>query len=434
MAQLLESTRNYLKTSTKIGRRMSQYKDETSGSQASLQSNPSDAGPPADTLADIKSQDTTTHRPSSKKRLSGLFTFDRYSKNSMPEERPVTNIVSRKISPDSQETEEQHRDTKSSERIHRSRKSRIDTKDRESSSSSNPYDMDYASDHMENEIPRGRSPALSMSNTLSTATSSYDMRPSDYPSMRHYQAHVWRRNLLEESIMHSLKLGYAERQRPDRLPAKKDSTRVRKAREQAIVAAATGQEHHPSPLTGVDPGKQEPHENIIDKTLRMISENRNTQAGHQHHKNSPYQTDHNASMANITHSTCSFTLELPHHHASHVMNSSATPDLFKIKTAAPPVPLRSARRNSKTSHVGGVAPSPRVLTGKRPAPPVQPIILPIVPPKLKDEDEDAETPLTPSSAIWASSVVASLNEVGEEQAASTDDQPKTPETTPVQAM
>ncbi|KAG0211716.1 hypothetical protein BGX31_001633 [Mortierella sp. GBA43] len=407
MAQLLESTKNYLKTSTKIGRRMSQYRDDTSGSQASLKSTPSDATP-------------SDH-------------------NKSVSEDKVANIVSRKISPDSHEAQEERR--KSSERTSRPRSRRGD--ERESSNSC--QDQDHTSEHMENGIPRGRSPALSMSNTVSTATSSYDMRPSDYPSMRHYQAHVWRRNLLEESIMHSLKLGYAERHRPSsRLPPKKDSMRARKAREQAILAAAIVPDQHQTPLPGLDSDRQAPHaqeESIIDKTLRLISErssqarSRQSQQTSQqssqfrHPTNSPYQMDHNASMTNITQSVASFTLELPDHHASHVMNLSAVPNLFKVKTAVGVPIAQRPRRNSRTSHVGGVAPSPRVLTGKRPVVQIQQTPLP----QLKDEDEDsADAPPTPSSAIWAESVVASLKVVGDEEPKSTEDEPKTPQapTTP----
>ncbi|KAF9951487.1 hypothetical protein BGZ65_005916 [Modicella reniformis] len=451
MAQLLESTRNFLKTSTRIGRRLSQYKEETSGSQPSLHINHNDTISPSNViiLADNKTQDTATHRPAYKKRISGLFTLDSRNKTLLSEERQVANMVSRKISPDSQETsvlpEERGRDTKSSERTQRSRKNRKDTNE---SANSSPYqDQDHSSEHMENNVPRGRSPALSLSNSISTAASSYDTRPSDYPSIRHYQAHVWRRNLLEESIMHSLKIGYAERHKPSRQharPSKKDTPRARLAREQAILAAATGKELLPSPLSGLDSEKQESQENIIDRSLKIINSDHHTpvpsrpsrqQQPHlRHRKNSPYQLDHNASMSNITHSVASFTFELPEQHASHVMRSSVVPDLFMVKADIPPGAAPSHRtgnrRDSRASHVGGVAPSPRVLTGRKPTSPVQLIVLP----NLRDNDEESESPLTPSSGLWADSVVASLNDLGEEKPnMSMEDPPGSSEAAPMRA-
>ncbi|KAI1314675.1 hypothetical protein EDD11_001887 [Mortierella claussenii] len=301
--------------------------------------------------------------------------------------------------------------------------------------------QDISSAHMEEEVPRGQSPTMSMSNTVSTTTSTYDMRPSDYASMKQYQAHVWRRNLLEESIMHSLRLGYSERQQRSSLryhqgrPSKKDTPRARRAREQAILAAATGKENSPfaPSASEIDKASQE---NIIDRSLKIISSNDRTlslprpshelpsQQQFRYEKNSPYQLDYNASMTNIRHSFASFTLEVDDHHATHIMASSAVPELFRVKGASIksiPFPRPQSRRNSRSS-LASIAPSPRVLTGKKPALPSLHTVLP----DMQDEDEeDAESPLTPTSAVWAESVFASLDVVaGKTSAGVSESEPK----------
>ncbi|KAF9963995.1 hypothetical protein BGZ70_007064, partial [Mortierella alpina] len=356
MPQLLESTRNYLKTSTRLGRRMSQYKDEASGSETSLHLPVgTDSAHSGDHTASGIA-DTPSHRHTAQRRLSSLFGFEDKNKNAAPEDRSGT--VSRRVFPEPQDSPITHRDrlirrsSKGSERTHRSGKSkasRQSTWSREGSGHTLSKSHDHGSVHMEQEVPRGRSPTLSLSNTVSTAASTYDTRPSDYASIKQYQAHVWRRNLLEESIMHSLKLGYAERRRSSSrhrsLASKNDSPRARKAREQALLAAAMGRDLTTCPeseATTFD-RNTEPQVNIIDRSLGNITA---MQARHQHlqqpqpshqqqppqfrrETNSPYQMDYNASMANITHSFASFTLELPEHQVEHVMNSSMVPDLFK---------------------------------------------------------------------------------------------------------
>ncbi|KAG0362891.1 hypothetical protein BC939DRAFT_491680 [Gamsiella multidivaricata] len=448
MVQLLESTRNYLKTSTRLGRRMSHYRDETSGSETSLPSNPNDTCSFDNGLSNDRPQEVTSRRHSTRKRLSGLFTLEGRNKNPQPEERQSSNNgLLRKIGSEAQGKEDslaenRRRDSKSSERTHRSSKSRQSGS--RSVNGSRYQDRDYVSEHMEHEVPRGRSPTLSMSNTVSTTTSSsYDVRPTDYPNIRQYHAHVWRRNLLEESIMHSLKLGYAERQRSTSRshahPSKKDSPRARRAREQAILAAATGRDLASASLLESDDAtlRKAPQENIIDRSLKIINSGHHTQPTpsspqqqqqqqqqqFRYSMNSPYQLDYNASMANITHSFTSFTLELPEHQVSHVMASSAVPELFKIRGTVPGgfAHRPRSRRNSRASLVGGVTPSPRVLTGKKPVAPLQTAVLPNVEDEGEDEDEDEdgsedkelESPLTPTSAAWADSVVGSFDKAVE---------------------
>ncbi|KAF9575992.1 hypothetical protein EC968_000552 [Mortierella alpina] len=397
MPQLLESTRNYLKTSTRLGRRMSQYKDEASGSETSLQL-PVDAdSAPSGDHATSGIVDSPSHRHTAQRRLSSLFGFEDRSKNVTPEDRSGTaSILSRKVFPEPQDLPITHsdrmirRNSRGSERSHgsgKSKSSRQSMWSREGSGNTLNRSLDHGSAHMEQEVPRGRSPTLSLSNTVSTATSTYDTRPSDYASMKHYQAHVWRRNLLEESIMHSLKLGYAERRRSSsrhRSLSKNDSPRARKAREQALLAAAMGRDLAPcleSEVTTFD-RNTEPQVNIIDRSLGNIS---SMQAQHHHQQqrshqqqqqqpqfrrevNSPYQMDYNASMANITQSFASFTLELPEHQVEHVMSSSMVPDLFKVRASISGVtePRTRTRRNSGATLGGGVSVSPRVLTGKKP--------------------------------------------------------------------
>lgn len=191
--------------------------------------------------------------------------------------------------------------------------------------------------------------------------------------------------------MHSLKLGYAERRRSSSrhrsISSKNDSPRARKAREQALLAAAMGRDLAAamgrdlatcpeSEATTFDLDT-EPQVNIIDRSLGNISamqaQHRQQQAHQQQQPqfrretNSPYQMNYNASMANITHSFASFTLELPEHQVEHVMNASMVPDLFKVRPSIPGVPEQRTRtrRNSGATLGGGVSVSPRVLTGKK---------------------------------------------------------------------
>ncbi|KAF9403506.1 hypothetical protein BGX21_003322 [Mortierella sp. AD011] len=356
MTQILESTRNYLKSSTKLGRRVSGSPDVTSGSETSLHDNNFPI-----------SKDGSPHQ---KKHLSSGTNTPEGRKSPTPNERPITYDDA---------TLSFHQRALKNSKSFRSTKSR------------------GASEHMEEEVPRGRSPTLSMSNTFSTAASSYDMRPSDYPNIRQYQTHIWRRNLLEESIMHSLRLGYGDRSRPpsrhQSRSSRIDSTRSRKTREMGVLAATASQE------------------NIIDRSLKNL-ENRPKQQQPQQfrrEKNGPYQLDYNMSMTNITQSFASFTLELPHHQASHVMASSVIPDLFRIKAIIPGVYRPRSRRNSRSSVNSGITPSPRVLNGKktRAVVPLPQLALPDV----VDEDEDTESPLTPTSSVWSESVLESLEKV-----------------------
>ncbi|KAH7058251.1 hypothetical protein BKA57DRAFT_145717 [Linnemannia elongata] len=487
MTQLLESTRNYLKTSTRLGRRMSNYKLEAaSSSQSSLNEK---------TIGTANNSNNL----SSHKRLSGLFNTDdgrtkKYSFSS--EDRvptgPGSAIHQTKTSPNTQDTivpdeyarndaDHRRRNSKSSEGTHRSRrsdKSHLSSQDGTLNSSNNNNnnnrssrhhnrDRDHASAHMEHEVPRGRSPTLSMSNTVSTSAS-YNTRPSttttntDPASHRHGQSHVWRRNLLEESIMYSLKLGYAERRRSSSRhrssrSSKSDSPRARKAREQALLAAATGRDIlNPVPES---PGRhafdvETLHEEILDRSFAPPPPTLSAHTGtgqHQHQrsqqhqqqhqqqqpqkatfrreKNSPYQMEYNASMTNITQSFASFTLELPEHQVSHIITSSAIPDLFKIKTTMSGVQEQRprSRRNSKTLSIGGgIAPSPRVLTGGTTAGRSTPITLHHhlqqqqqqhqgagrhVEKLVEEENEDVDSPVSPTTATWVQSVFASLDEV-----------------------
>ncbi|KAF9193809.1 hypothetical protein BGZ51_002132 [Haplosporangium sp. Z 767] len=414
MPQLFESTRNYLKASTKLGRRMSHYKDETSGSETSFHGiNNVENIHPNDTLVN------PSHPPMHQKKLSDLFSMDGRARTTKhdPENMAMPE-------------EDRRRNSRSSERTHRSNKSSI--KQCRNGNSHQGWDRDHTSVHMENEIPRGQSPTLSLSNTVSTVASSYDTRPSDYASMRHYQAHVWRRNLLEESIMHSLKLGYADRQRSTSRHhslSKKDSPRARRTREQAILAAAMGRELASCPeseVASIDPMATQ--ENIIDRSLNNIRNNQmnRTLAGMQapqqqyqkQQKKSPYQQDYNASMANITQSFTSFTLELPEHQVSHIMASSMVPNLFKVKrTKACTLERRPrSRRNSRSTLGGGIATSPRVLSGKRT------MTHPLIPPRRgspeedkdnaekEDTNENKETPISPITTASANSTITTLSE------------------------
>ncbi|KAF9930236.1 hypothetical protein FBU30_000722 [Linnemannia zychae] len=457
MTQLLESTKNYLKTSTRLGRRMSNYKLEAAASQSSLNEKTT-TSKHSNTIA------ATNPSKSSYKRLSGLFNIDNSGRNktSFSEDRTMPSAIHQtKTSPDTQDTivpsdddnntDHRRRNSKSSEATRRSRKS---TKSHQSSHDStlnndgrrysNSYkDRDHASVNMEHEVPRGRSPTMSMSNTISTAAS-YNIRPptTNDPHLRQqYQSHVWRRNLLEESIMYSLKLGYAERRRSSSRhrssrPSKSDSPRARKAREQALLAAATGRDSlKPVPESGRHAFDMETlHEEILDRSIvpqptsaPLGSEHRAKSRNEQQatickEKNSPYQMDYNASMTNITHSFASITFELPEHQVSRIITSSAIPDLFKIKTTMAGVQEQRprSRRNSRTLSIGGISPSPRVLThGTQ----IRPTTIAIATPHqyqpntkhvaekvVEEVEEEAESPVSPTTATWVQSVFASLDE------------------------
>lgn len=394
MAQLLQSTRNYLKTSTRLGRRMSQYDDEELNNH-NINKNGGD--PPL-----RKSTDSTASTRSIN-RLSGLFRIDR--KPSMQDQPQPHGEMKHDASVDASVP---RRNSKSSGRTHRSHRHR----------------SQEGSAHMENEVPRGRSPALSVSNSVSTAASSYDTRPSDYPNMRQYQSHVWRRNLLEESIMHSLRLGYAERNRSSsrhRSRSKLNSA-SRKAREQAMLNAAMGQELPPLPVgatLNLQTSQEDVHGKIEPSTTTTTTVSRQMptpiptgyitpqpqtppQTPKTPKKNSPYQGHDNASMANITHSFASFSFELPETQVSHIMASSAVPNMFKVRPSEPepepePEPIKPrGRRVSRTRIISVGGPSPRVLTGKT---------------TRTEQGEmsgsDLESPVSPTSA-WVNSVFSTL--------------------------
>ncbi|KAG0356501.1 hypothetical protein BG005_004580 [Podila minutissima] len=384
MAQLLQSTRNYLKTSTRLGRRMSQYDDEELNNH-NINKNGGD--PPLRKSTDSTASTRIDRKPSMQDQPQphGEMKHDASVDASVP-----------------------RRNSKSSGRTHRSHRHR----------------SQEGSAHMENEVPRGRSPALSVSNSVSTAASSYDTRPSDYPNMRQYQSHVWRRNLLEESIMHSLRLGYAERNRSSsrhRSRSKLNSA-SRKAREQAMLNAAMGQELPPLPVgatLNLQTSQEDVHGKIEPSTTTTTTVSRQMptpiptgyitpqpqtppQTPKTPKKNSPYQGHDNASMANITHSFASFSFELPETQVSHIMASSAVPNMFKVRPSEPepepePEPIKPrGRRVSRTRIISVGGPSPRVLTGKT---------------TRTEQGEmsgsDLESPVSPTSA-WVNSVFSTL--------------------------
>ncbi|KAF9372773.1 hypothetical protein CPC16_002243 [Podila verticillata] len=386
MAQLLQSTRNYLKTSTRLGRRMSQYNmDEEPTHNSNDNKNGGNDAP----LRKSSESSTSTR---SNNRLSGLFRLDR--KQPPMEDRPQGEMRVHADAP--MDASIPRRNSKSSGRTHRSHRSH----------------RNQGSAHMENEVPRGRSPALSVSNSVSTAASSYDTRPSDYPSMRQYQSHVWRRNLLEESIMHSLRLGYAERNRSSsrhRSRSKMNSA-SRKAREQAMLNAAMGQELPPLPVgatLNLQTSQEDVHGKMEPTTTTIISRQTPTPPVHTPpqsptqtpKKNSPYQAHDNASMANITHSFASFSFELPETQVSHIMASSAVPDMFKVRPSEPePEPINSRGRQARTRVLSVGGPSPRVLTGRKT--------------RTTEQGEmsgsELESPVSPTTQ-WVNSVFSTLD-------------------------
>ncbi|KAF9981360.1 hypothetical protein BGZ65_004037 [Modicella reniformis] len=291
MPALLESTRNYLKSSTKIGRRLSNNR-ESNASEGSLHDIPTN-------LETLKQQPQQQHqrRYSSQSRLSSLFNFEGRNRSSVSSEdrAAVNGALTRKSEAETPDQPPQQ-DNKKKRRSGSSQKS---------TQSLPATAVSHSSLQMDDAL-RARSPTLSASSKKttqgSTATSMYDV-----------QAHVWHRNLLEESIMHSLKLGYAE-------PSSTSRSAKRAATDRSRKAAA------------------------VDRV------------------NSPYQMV-NSSTTNITHSFTSFTLELPEDQVAQVLSSSAVPHLFKIKNSDSRL---RGRRDSNASHVlhTGPSPSPRVLTGK----------------------------------------------------------------------
>ncbi|KAG0316681.1 hypothetical protein BGZ99_006747 [Dissophora globulifera] len=338
MPQLLESTRNYLKSSTKLGRRLSTYRDDSSASEASLSdalAAPSERAVPIETL-----KPQQQHRPSTQKRLSSLFALEGRNRNSISyEDRAAVNVLSRKIGPDANDATQQP-DQKKKRRHSSGRKS---SQSQHVSSSSAPAALSTADRRASSytdrdQVPRGQSPTLSVANTMRSA-SSYDTRPDDYPTLDQYHSHVWRRTLLEESIMHSLMLGYGE-----------TSSRRRSLSRTLNRSPTPADSENTSPVIV--------NRSIPSAPVKRVLQPQQHQHQQQHgtvHKNSPYQALLNPSTTNITHSFASFTLELPEHQVTHVMSSSVVPNLFSIKMAN-----ANASRMLNTTSSG---PTPRVLTG-----------------------------------------------------------------------
>ncbi|KAF9419678.1 hypothetical protein BGZ94_009358 [Podila epigama] len=474
MTQLFESTRNYLRSSTKLGRRLSHLKDDSSGSEASLHhqqsstsTQPSSAMATGKTTGSI-SGTTTPRRSFTQNRLSTFFTFDNLSKkNSMSEVSPTagTNapttptsdtatscISTSHIAPEQVEvldttTKEKSNKESKAERRSVSRQSDHPTMHKELSSNSendnssshhniNNIISSNSSSHQNNDnnnnintspgshdtrsqgksadlpllviqaeqeyssktpkkkrgkrgigseqqVLRGHSPTLSVSHTLHTVASSYDTRPSDFPSLSQYQAHVWRRNLLEESIMHSLRLGRAERtrspsqHRSSSRSNKRGKTRGgRQSRDSAMTISDMAKDLPPCPpwpesTTSLATGNaQQPTSKVQVKTRGGLQ------------VNSPYMMAHlnlSTSTTHITHSFLSFTCELPEHQVPHVMSSSVVPNLFRIKHGVIPhspggigqeeARPRGRKHSNARSILGSNATntsnlSPRVLNGK----------------------------------------------------------------------
>ncbi|KAF9281520.1 hypothetical protein BGZ68_006578 [Mortierella alpina] len=381
MPQLLESTRNYLRSSTKIGRRLSSYRDDSSASEASLH----DLAPA--NLENIKPQQH--RRPSTQKRLSALFTLEGRNRNSVSsEDRAATNILSGKVVPEETENQEQqleHPLEHQSEDGGNNRKKRKNSSRKSTLSqhslptpapqqrSSRLYEPKRSSTLVENGGPvsRDRSSTFSVARSSrtaasSSAASSYDARPCDYPTMQHYQAHLWRRTLLEESIMHSLKLGYATPS-PTSSPRSSSATDRSGPRTRSKSGSTTDRNSRlskdlpPRPTASDSAASLEV---IVGRSMPMPSSNSHQRSSKEEKRisNSPYQLLLNPSTTNITQSYASFTLELTEHQASHVMSSSAVPNLFQIKCQVPRG--RKLSNPTRMLNAGHSGPSPRVLTGK----------------------------------------------------------------------
>ncbi|KAG0345411.1 hypothetical protein BG004_003723 [Podila humilis] len=457
MAQLLQSTRNYLKNSTRLGRRMSQYHDDES--EVNIASDGHDLhSKGSDSLHAPPPQ-----RSSTQNRLSGLFAGDSRRQTPVANGGPsAPGSESHRVHPapvtSGTDILAHRRNSKGSDRSHHQQQQEQMLLLHHTSARSRKACRQDGSAHMEQEVPRGRSPALSVSNSISTAASSYDTRPSDYPTMRQYQSHVWRRNLLEESIMHSLKLGHAERNRSSsrhRSRSKRGSVRHRKAREQAMLNAALGQEVPLIPVVGPSAlnlqtsqedmahgtGRtEEPythtHASIISRempapttaatttttthTITVPAEEYYVETlDHVSINNGPYHAHDNVSMGNITHSFATFTLELPETHVSNIMASSAVPDMFKVKQMmSPTTPSTSStaaevkvrgRRDSRTrnSILLSSGQSSRMLTGKK--------IKSTRAGSLSEQggfssDDCPESPVSPATSTWMNTVFSNLNE------------------------
>ncbi|KAF9387507.1 hypothetical protein CPB97_002472 [Podila verticillata] len=351
MTQLLESTRNYLRSSTKIGRRLS-HRDQSSGSETSL--HPSITSTQPSPPSSTGGREANPRRSSTYTRLSALFSLDNLSKKDTVTSSNHSGVLS-KVTLEVERSSEDKKRKKASRRS-TSRLSDNPTLGKKSKGTDLPLLVIQAEQQQNKqkpykqpkheEVPRGRSPTLSMSHTLHTVASSYDTHPSDYSSMTQYEAHVWRRNLLEESIMHSLRLGWGESpsSRRSRSRSVKRGTRSRKSRD------ASGIYKGPCPAN---------EDGVQIRNRALLS------------PNSPYmmQLNPSTSTTNITHSFASFTLELDEHQVPHIMASSVIPNLFMIKGPSP-LSSKGEPRGRKDSNarsiVGRHAPSPRVLNGKLP--------------------------------------------------------------------
>ncbi|KAF9995132.1 hypothetical protein BGZ80_007597 [Entomortierella chlamydospora] len=310
MTQLLESTRNYLKVSTKLGRRLSSYREDSSASETSLH---------VSSAENIKRKQMN--------RLSSLFTLETRKNSVSSEDRPAISILPSKVEP---EVQDQPRNDNKKRRSSSSRKSTL----------SQPPSTLRTSQYMDhNDVPRGRSPTLSVASTMrsvaSSSATSYDTRPSDYRSVDEYNTHVWRRTLLEESIMQSLNLGYGQ-------PAPRSDRPLSQRRSRSLKRNTTGRSRKDLPPTDPQAGRK----TVIDRNTSAPNRILVPQQEKAVNKNNPYQMLLNPSTSNITHSFASFTLELPEHQVTHVLSASAVPHLFTLKT------------------VNGPSPSPHVLTGK----------------------------------------------------------------------
>ncbi|KAF9580302.1 hypothetical protein BGW38_003109 [Lunasporangiospora selenospora] len=389
MPQLLESTRNYLRSSTKIGRRLSSYRDESSASEASLASLPQT--PSKDILVLPEDAPLQKHR-----RLSTLFSLEGRKRPSVSSDDQPQRLASLKQSRRmesslSRDQDDLHHDTKKSKKHKKSSSISTSNSLPVPPSPSLHYDnnrstasMDYSNAPMPVEQlvqgeeeddqvvpPRGCSPTLTI-NTLTSATS-YTTRPSDYPSMKQYQQHVWRRTLLEESIMLSLGLGYAER--PSTSSShRRSSSRSLKRESHAATMAALEADHGEGVDATVPQGVEEVV-TVLDRGLappampHQGKPKRTTKSATLSHPRSPYQMMANASTSttNITHSFTSFTLELPEHQAHHIISASRVPNLFTVKAMSMRIVSGRSRKDSTASSRlmppsgHNMSPSPRVL-------------------------------------------------------------------------
>ncbi|KAG0042397.1 hypothetical protein BGZ83_000510 [Gryganskiella cystojenkinii] len=444
MPQLLESTRTYLKTSTKLGRRLSSYRDDSSASEASLAE--ATILPPSSTY-----QEATQHqrRPSSQKRLSALFTFDGWNNNSSSNNNRKSisyedRALSSKVGPETQQEQPSgveavprpsSEDLKKKKRKSSSSRTKSTGSDkmitipsptstldmpplplahatpisqslRNNHRSSRSYQLQRTTMCTEDEdqsVSRGRSLTVSVPTTVHASSSFYESDPSsEHGSVKQQQSqqsHAWRRQLLEESIMHSLQLGYGAPSPASPHPRSSTSTssrhrsrsrsrsrsslkrsalgRSRKVREQqaAKVSAEMSKDLPPCPAGPLQELV------IVDRGLPQVLQGNKTVNSSNNtlgQKNSPYQLLLNPSSTNITHSFASFTLELDEHQVPHVMSASMVPNLFKIKvptttTSSSSVEATASRPRGRKESVSSILKfggnngsnySPRVLTGR----------------------------------------------------------------------